>query len=390
MAARYAAQAVQRGAALILAMLVVALVSVLAIGMSTEHWITMKRSSNQIMGEVAYSYLRAAEQIAIRAMEMDLEKSKNEADFCQEPWALDRLVLSLAEGAYEIEVEDLSGRFNINNLVDNNSANNNKAVPYTVDQARFIRLLQSFNGHPDLAEEVDLPTAIILTEAVMDWLDSNRIPRPSGAEDGSYDNVEGQFNYLAANQPMVSISELNLIANMPADLYRLLKPHITVWPINGGDINVNTATPQVLRSLNVYGKNKAKFEGSPLSLEDISAVRSAQQGGDAGNRTVPMDPAAFLLNPPTAPFSDIDTFKKQAPFDQPGFNTTGLDVKSNTFLLKSRVELGDPQQEPDFQATRLTVIARSKQKIHVLARADVGDMQIEQSFNNWCRQRNQH
>lgn len=389
MVIRLATQTAQRGAALIIAMLVVALVSVLAIGMSSEHWITMKRSSNQIMGEVAYSYLRAAEQIAIRAMEMDLEKGSNETDFCQEPWALDKLVLSLSEGAYEIEVEDLSGRFNINNLIDNNSANNDKAVPYTIDQARFIRLLQSFNGHPDLAEEVDLPTAIILTEAVMDWLDSNRIPRPSGAEDGSYENVEGQFNYLSANQAMVSVSELNLIANMPADLYRLLKPHITVWPVNGGSINVNTATPQVLRSLNVFGKTKEKLEGSPLSLDDINSARIAQQGGGSTSAPSKIDPAAALLNPPAAPFSDIAAFKQQAPFDQPGFNDTGLDVKSNIFLLKSRVELGDPDQEPDFQATRLTVIARSKQRIQILARADVGDMQIEQTFNNWCRESHQ-
>lgn len=379
-----AARKQQRGAALIIAILVVALISVLAIGMSSEHWITVKRSSNQILGEVAYSYLRAAEKIAIRAIEIDLETGANQdVDYCQEPWALDRLVLGLDEGAYEIEVEDLSGRFNINNLLDNNSANNNKAVPYNIDQARFIRLLQSFNGHPDLESDIDITTAIFLTEAVMDWLDSNTSPRPSGAEDGSYDSLDGQFNYLAANQAMVSVSELNLIANMPADLYALLKPHITVWPKNGGSINVNTATPNVLRSLNVYGNTNTQFSGQPLALADIETAWQQQRGGSADGSLNPADFANGGLPPP--PFADIEAFKKVAPFDQANFNSTGLGVKSEAFLLKSRVEIGDLQNEPEFQASRLTVVTRANKQVQVIARADIGAMQVEQAFNNWCR-----
>lgn len=374
----------QRGAALIIAILVVALISVLAIGMSSEHWITVKRSSNQILGEVAYSYLRAAEKIAIRAMEIDLATSSGtDVDYCQEPWALDRLVLGLDEGAYEIEVEDLSGRFNINNLLDNDPANHSKAVPYNIHQARFIRLLQSFNDHPDLENNIDLTTAIFLTEAVMDWLDNNSNPRASGAEDGSYDSLDDQFNYLAANQAMVSVSELNLIANMPADLYALLKPHITVWPKNGGSINVNTATPNVLRSLNVYGTSHTKFSGAPLPIVDIETVWQQQRGGSADGS---LSPAAFAGGAlPAPPFADIDAFKKVTPFDGAGFNSTYLGVKSEAFLLKSKVEIGDLQNEPEFQASRLTVIKRDSKLIQVVARADIGSMQAEQAFNNWCR-----
>lgn len=378
-----AARKQQRGAALIIAILVVALIGVLAIGMSSEHWITVKRSSNQILGEVAYSYLRAAEKIAIRALEIDLETSSAEVDYCQEPWALDRLVLGLDEGGYEIEVEDLSGRFNLNNLIDNNTANSTKAVPYNIDQARFIRLLQSFNGHPDLENNIDLTTAIFLTEAVMDWLDSNTAPRPSGAEDGSYDSLDGQFNYLAANQAMVSISELNLIANMPADLYLLLKPHLTVWPKNGGSINVHTATPNVLRSLNVYGNTNTQFNGEPLNLQDIDTLVQQQRGGDSNGTLNPADFTNGGL--PAPPFADIEAFKKIAPFDQANFNSTGLGVKSEAFLLKSRVEIGDLQNEPEFEASRLTVVTRANKKVQVIARADIGAMQVEQAFKNWCR-----
>ena len=61
----------QRGAALVIALMVVALVAVIGASMGIDYIITVKRASNQLVAEQAFSYGIAAESIALKALRTD-------------------------------------------------------------------------------------------------------------------------------------------------------------------------------------------------------------------------------------------------------------------------------------------------------------------------------
>lgn len=233
----------QHGAAMIIALLVVALVTAIAAGMATEYVVTLKRASNQISSEAGYSYLRAAEVLAVKFLGLDLlynQAAENPSVNCNQPWSTEQFLVT-EEGSYGGRIHDLQGRFNLNSVVGSNAG---------IQQARFYRLLKTFDDIEDF--EVTDETARCVTEALVDWLDPDQNTTGfCGAEDDAYSDIEGQHPYRTADQPMLDISELLLVAHMTPKLYSLLVPHITVWPISGGEINVNTATARVLRSLNV-------------------------------------------------------------------------------------------------------------------------------------------
>jgi general secretion pathway protein K len=337
-----------RGAALIVALLVVALVAVIATSMASDYIVTVKRASNQLLSEQAYSYLRGAEAFAVKMLRLDMQLDSQNGtakDDCNEFWAQETPPMMLEEGAYGGRVQDLQGRFNINNL---QYALNGKLAPNDVHQARFIRLILSF-------DELELTPddARAITEAVSDWLDADRNPEGyGGAEDGYYENIDGRRPHRAANRSMVDISELLLVANMPPKLYQALLPHVTVWPLTGGDININTATLNVLQALNVPpSKNTADpsqdLSGLPVSREDMENVLATQLLG----------------------FSDVAALANEPVYK--GIDQTGLSVSSNYFMLNGEAVIGGLM-------TRLySVISRKDGIVRVIQRSTSGNPVIK-------------
>ena len=127
------------------------------------------------------------------------------------------------------EIQDLQGRFNINNLVDANGE---------VDQPsleQFQRLLLSLGLDPRIAG------------ITADWLDADQ---DAGFPDGAEDPIYTGFTppYRAPNQIVPSTSELAAIEGMDKEILDVLLPHVTALPGRTA-INVNTATGPVLQSL---------------------------------------------------------------------------------------------------------------------------------------------
>lgn len=368
----------QSGAALILAILVTALIAILAVGATTSHWVTIKRSSNQLMTEQAYGYLRGVETMALVVLDGDVkldEKTGTDTDNCiddDEPLAQELVPFLIDEGFYSWAIEDLSGRFNLNNLVVN--VNSESLDKSNVDQQRFIRLLQTFKVGDT---QVSYGEAESILQAVIDWGDKNQNPLGfGGAEDGIYDAKTPP--YKTANQPFHSVSELRLIENMTTELYQQLKDHVTVWPKNGkGVINVNTATLNVLQSLNVYsvGNSGSGSSGSDSSGGTAKSLLSDPPLGSAVATEIQTVQRS-------AGFEDLAAFKGHSVFSGQSLNTNGLAVKSDYYLLESKVALGD------YRGRAFSVIDRSKPastsnetvKSKVLARSFTG-----YKITNWCK-----
>jgi general secretion pathway protein K len=231
--------ATQRGVALVTALLVVSVVTVAAVAMATRQHIDVRRTGNLIHGEQAYDYALAAESWARVILRRDLQD--NDYDSLADDWATALPPLAVEGGQVDGAVEDLQGRFNLNNLVDAGTAaagEKGRIGTRDIDAniAYYKRLLDLLGLEPALAD------------ALADWLDADGNVRfPDGAEDEYYLLMERP--YRAANRLLVSVSELRLVKGYDQQAMELLLPHVTVLP-GETSINVNTATPIVLQALN--------------------------------------------------------------------------------------------------------------------------------------------
>lgn len=249
----------QRGAALVVALLVVAMVVMLATALSSDFLLMFRRVENQLYSEQAYAYLQGAEELARAALLQDLQHDADKPnDNLAEPWAQE-MKFPTDYGWIAGRLEDLGGRFNLNNLSSKGDQAGAAAVAHSPTQNQFIRLLLTLK----LEEPLGLDQAQALTEAVTDWVDANDdVDGLGGAESQYYAQAEPMGR--AANRPMASPSELMWVKGMTPEIYSALAPLVTVWPRDGGSvINLNTASAQVLRSLG------SPQETQPLSESEV-------------------------------------------------------------------------------------------------------------------------
>ncbi|MGB5337524.1 MAG: type II secretion system minor pseudopilin GspK [Gammaproteobacteria bacterium] len=217
----------QDGVALITALLVVSLAVVAAVAMATRQHVDVRRTGNLLHGEQAYAYALAAESWAKVILLQDAADSNY--DSLEEDWATALPPIAVDGGLVNGRIEDLQGRFNVNNLMGDGSQ------PSETDLEYFKRLLENLDLNAELAA------------ALLDWMDADfEVIYPGGAEDEVYLLLVPP--YRAANRPLVSISELRLVKGFTPEVIARLAPHITALPERTA-INANTATPEVLQAL---------------------------------------------------------------------------------------------------------------------------------------------
>jgi general secretion pathway protein K len=216
----------QSGAAVLVAMLVVALAAIAASSFLFRSQVEWRRMENLTQVDQARWILRAAEQWGASVLQDDALHSS--VDYPGEAWAT-RLPPVEAEG-YRLSggIEDEDGRFNLNNLVAGGKVDEEQL-------AIFVRLLQALR----------LP--VTLAPPVVDWIDADNVPlNQDGAEADYYAKLTPA--YWPANHPLVSRDELLRVKGFDRQILDRLSPFITVLPTRTG-INVNTAPPEVLAAL---------------------------------------------------------------------------------------------------------------------------------------------
>ena len=216
----------QRGAAVLVAMLVVAIAALAASSFMFRSQVEWRRFENLSRMDQAQSVLRAAQQWGATVLLDDARNSS--VDHRGEAWAT-RLPPVEAEN-YRIWglMEDQEGRFNLNNLVANGEIDKQQL-------AIFVRLLSALR----------LPES--LAGAVADWIDADDLPFNANSVDSPY-YASLQTPYRATNQPLININELLRVKDMDRNTLAMLRPFVTVLPTRT-PINVNTASPEVLVAL---------------------------------------------------------------------------------------------------------------------------------------------
>lgn len=227
-------QARQRGVALIMVLLAMALLVMLAAGMTQQQSIRVFKAGHYLAQQQGQSIALGAEAFAKRILIRDFDEDKEDnamIDSLDEFWAKNAAVLPIDEvGVAEVQIDDLGGRFNLNDLVTPSGQVDTEV------RDRFARLLRV------------LGITGISPDTLIDWIDDNEQTISAyGAEDGQY--LMADPGYRAANQPFVSVTELRLIEGMTEEIYQALLPHVSALPVSGAGINVNTATGPILQAL---------------------------------------------------------------------------------------------------------------------------------------------
>jgi general secretion pathway protein K len=215
----------QRGTALITAILVVALATAIAASLTWDLFLDQRRAFGRIAVDRGLMYSLGAEAWAKQILRDDAQD--NDVDHPGEVWATQIPPLPIEGGQIQGRIEDLNGRFNLNNLIDATGATDSAAVE------GFRRLLMALELDPRLADRL------------ADWIDRDVEPNfPDGAEDAEYLSRRPPFR--TANRPVTSPSEVMLVhPDIGASGYAQLRPYVTALP-RGTPININTALPEVL------------------------------------------------------------------------------------------------------------------------------------------------
>lgn len=218
----------QRGVAILTAMLVVTIGTIVAVNIMWQASLDIRRAEAALAGDQGMLYMQGAEAWAADILRLDAIESP-ESDDLSETWAIALQPLPIDGGTIVGQLEDLQGRFNLNNLITEGGTEDEWS------RAQFERLLARLELDPALAG------------AVLDWIDPDiEMHFPNGGEDAAYADTDPP--YRTPNSILTSPSELLAVRGFDAESYAKLAPYVTALPI-GTKINVNTASNVVLASL---------------------------------------------------------------------------------------------------------------------------------------------
>ena len=205
----------QRGVALILALWITILLTVIASGFA----FSMRGEAMATRNALSLARARAAADGAVERMAFELSRPR-----MPDAWALDGSLHSWQDGEVMVSVSavDEASRIDLNVAPD--------------------ALLKSMLT----AQGIDDDRAAHLADAIADWRDPDDFRRPNGAEEADY-RAAG-LKYGPANGPFETVAELGRVLGMSGDLYARLAPAVTVYSRQPG-INPLTASRDVLLAL---------------------------------------------------------------------------------------------------------------------------------------------
>lgn len=178
------------------------------------------------------------------------DQKENTFDSYHDSWHTlepERIASLMGTGTLTVNVEDLSGRLQVNALVSTEKDPAKRGPQEARQREIWLRFLTS--GLFAVEEEDE---AEALLDAIVDWIDENDLEHDKGAESGFYQGLTPP--YSARNKPLAYPEELLLIRGMTPELfygngkYLGLSRFITVAGTDG-KINLNSAPKELIQFL---------------------------------------------------------------------------------------------------------------------------------------------
>lgn len=219
----------QQGIALITILVMVALATILAATIAKRQANTAENTAYLMRQNQSLLYAKSAEAFFSELL-VDDTNNAGAVDHLQENWAKPMPAFPVEDGFVSGTLQDESGKFNLNSLV------NDEGVPNPQAKLWFEKLLL----------RVGLPEK--LSEAVIDWQDADdEISGTMGAENSYYQGLPQ--GYLAANSKFHNVEELKLVRGFEDQKYLQIVDYVSALPASDSKVNVNTAPAMLLASL---------------------------------------------------------------------------------------------------------------------------------------------
>lgn len=279
------AKARHRGVALLTVLFILVLMTTLVVYLIEDEYLAVRRVENQRDSEQIYQMMAGNEQWAAKVVERDMKESQH--DHLNEIWHELLPQTRIGEGVMQATVDDLQGRFNLNNMLS-------RGDPWYKMFQRLLQILDIDEG---------------LADAVIDWVDADiDVSGNYGAEDAEY--LLADPPYRTANRGFRSVGELVWVAGFDHEIVNKLSPYVVALPVSNTVINVNTASAPLLRAL------------GPEILSEASAQVLIEGRGEEG-------------------YKDIDEFLVSSELVGQGEQISPLiDVSSTYFEVKATARYG--------------------------------------------------
>lgn len=218
---RASSRSAERGVAVIMAMLTVAIVAALAAGIISAFGFAVENISGR--RDLAQARWMARGAIDWSRDVLADDKRRTAFDHLGEQWATKVPPMQVEEGEVSGEIEDLCGKLNLNNLIMT-------GTPDATTQAAFKKLLTQLG--------VSTGQADILTQRLTLWINADKQePSAYGGSSGSTLNPP--------NAPLLAVDELLNIPGFDAALVERLRPFVTAVP-PGNPLNLDTTSAEVM------------------------------------------------------------------------------------------------------------------------------------------------
>lgn len=241
----------QNGMALLITIMTLALLTAVTIQFQKMSWQKLIVSDNYQRGTQLRYIAESGVNIALAILGSDLDA--NSSDSLLDPWATvekEDFAPLFPAGQLELQVTDLSGKLQVNSLVETKKngekAKNSGKSTHLRTILKNILLSDAFK----IEDETD---ALEIIDAIVDWIDTDDKESDHGVESSYYQTLEEP--YSAKNGPIYNIEELLLIRGITPELFygtKETKGLIDLLTVYGDDgkININTADTVIVQGMN--------------------------------------------------------------------------------------------------------------------------------------------
>lgn len=219
-----------KGMAMLMALVMMAIASALAIGIWYNSQLSFARIHNLQKSYQSKHYAQGLLLWASDILRQDYATDQPNFDTNQEPWLRGIQGMAVEDAILSGTLVGLNNRFNVNNVI----INGRQSSQHVAYLRRLLLLL-----------ELDVNIA----DKIIDWIDADQVPQPNGAEDFVY--LAKSPGYQTSGHYFKHIEELALLDGLSQDDFNRLSPYISALPVKdrATRMNVNTMPPVLFSAL---------------------------------------------------------------------------------------------------------------------------------------------